>query len=151
MNQDLRWLAEKITEWNGSHGYIGKRDQGAYWMHVPMQRECFTQSEWQAARDELLAPEIGVVESFLGSPFSTPEEDEVFAAIEKKQERYQDAQGEDWIDEAARTFTAEEFRGAMKFTLGKYVRRAGKKDALESEIEKIRSYASRWLEYERAR
>jgi len=77
MNQDLKWLAEKVTEWNGSHGYIGKRDQGAYWMHVPMQRECFTQSEWQAARDELLSPEIGVVESFLGSPFSTHEEDEV--------------------------------------------------------------------------
>ena len=107
--------------------------------------------QWGFAEDEFLAPEIGMVENFLGSPFSTPEEDEAFAAIEKKQERYQDAQGEDWIDEAARTFTAEEFRGAMKFTLGKYVRRAGKKDALESEIEKIRSYASRWLEYERAR
>ena len=73
------------------------------------------------------------------------------AKEEAKQARYQDTAGEDWIDEAARTFTAEEFRGAMKFTLGKYVRRAGKKDALESEIEKIRSYASRWLEYERAR
>ena len=81
-------------------------------------------------------------------PFSEPEEDEAFAAIEKKQKRYQDAQGEDWIDEAARTFTAEEFRGAMRFTLGKYVRRAGKKDALESEIEKIRDYAARWLEVE---
>ena len=126
MNQDLKWLAKKVTHWNGSHGYLGKRDQGAYWMHVPMQRECFTQSEWQAARDELshkaqmdicnqvgafrtentevfgmrknsqvkewgvaenefLAPEIGVVENFMGSPFSSPEEDEAFAAIEKKQ------------------------------------------------------------------
>jgi hypothetical protein len=65
-----------------------------------------------------------------------------------KQPRYKDAGGEDWIDEAARTFTAEEFRGAMRFTLGKYVRRAGKKDALESEIEKIRDYAARWLEVE---
>ena len=67
---------------------------------------------------------------------------------EGKQARYQDSAGEDWIDEAARTFTAEEFRGAMRFTLGKYVRRAGKKDALESEIEKIRDYAARWLEVE---
>jgi hypothetical protein len=104
--------------------------------------------QWGAAESDFLSPEIGVVENFLGSPFSTPEEDEAFAAIEKKQERYQDAQGEDWIDEAARTFTAEEFRGAMRFTLGKYVRRAGKKDALESEIEKIRDYAARWLEVE---
>jgi len=127
MNQDLRWLAEKITEWNGSHGYLGRRDHGAYWMHVPMQRDCFTQSEWQAARDELshkaqmdicnqvcafrtentevvgmnknsqvkqwgaaedefLAPEIGIVESFLGHAFSTLEEDEEWEKIQQKQE-----------------------------------------------------------------
>ena len=181
MNQDLKWLAEKITEWNGSHGYIGKRDEGAYWMHVPMQRECFTQSEWQAARDELMAPEIGIVESFLGSPFSTLEEDEEWGAISArqkpctvcggtegvhvfgchelaamnfegaKQPRYQDAQGEDWIDEAARTFTAEEFRGAMRFSIGKYNRRMGKKDELIKEIEKIEDYAARWLAVERGR
>ena len=158
MNQDLYWLAinepqwamdddnYKITKHNGKASYV-------YYVNLDHKelragRQSFSRSQWQAARDELLAPMIGVVERFLGSPFSTPEEDEVFAAIEKKQERYQDAQGEDWIDEAARTFTAEEFRGAMKFTLGKYVRRAGKKDALESEIEKIRDYAARWLEVE---
>ena len=73
------------------------------------------------------------------------------AKEEAKQARYQDTAGEDWIDEAARTFTAEEFRGAMRFTIGKYVRRAGKKDALESEIEKIKDYASRWLEVEQGR
>ena len=83
--------------------------------------------------------------------FSTPEEDEAFAAIEKKQKRYQDAQGEDWIDEAARTFTPEEFRGAMKFTIGKYVRRMGKKDSRPHEIEKIRDYTARWLEVEKGR
>ena len=33
--------------------------------------------QWGAAEDDFLAPEIGVVESFLGSPFSTHEEDEV--------------------------------------------------------------------------
>ena len=33
--------------------------------------------QWGAAEDDFLAPEIGVVESFLGSPFSTQEEDEV--------------------------------------------------------------------------
>ena len=68
-----------------------------------------------------------------------------------KQARYKDSQGEDWIDEFARTATAEEFNGAMRFTLGKYVRRAGKKDALASEIEKIRDYAARWLEVEKGR
>jgi len=107
--------------------------------------------QWGVAEDEFLAPEIGMVENFLGSPFSTPEEDEAFAAIEKKQERYQDAQGEDWIDECARTFTPEEFRGAMRFTIGKYNRRMGKKDDLVKEIEKMRDYCQRWLEVEKGR
>jgi len=65
-----------------------------------------------------------------------------------KQARYQDAKGDDWIDEFARTATAEEFRGAMRFTLGKYNRRAGKKDELISEIRKMRDYCDRWLAYE---
>ena len=68
---------------------------------------------------------------------------------EPKQERYQDATGEDWIDECARTLTTEEFRGAMKFTIGKYNRRCGKKDAILSEVEKIKDYATRWAQYER--
>ena len=153
--------------------------------------------QWGAAEDDFLAPEIGVVESFLGSPFSTPDEDEEWEKIERrmdvigqngstgehyksiaqimepdwkaisiaankqnaekrnaekgKQTRYQDATGEDWIDEAARTFTPEEFRGAMRFTIGKYNRRMGKKDDLISEIEKIRDYVTRWLEVEQGR
>lgn len=105
------------------------------------------------------------------NPFTTPEEDEAWDEAERrmeaigqngndgdhydlgpdKQARYQDAEGEDWIDEAARTFTAEEFRGAMRFTIGKYNRRMGKKDDLISEIEKIRDYATRWLEVEQGR
>jgi len=40
---------------------------------------------WGAAEDDFLAPEIGIVESFLGHSFSTPEEDEAFDAIAKKQ------------------------------------------------------------------
>ena len=86
-----------------------------------------------------------------GEHYSTPDEEDAWRAIEKKQERYKDDQGEDWIDEAARTFTAEEFRGAMRFTIGKYNRRMGKKDELISEIEKMRDYCSRWLEVEQAR
>ena len=70
---------------------------------------------------------------------------------EGKQARYQDTAGEDWIDEAARTFTPEEFRGAMRFSIGKYNRRMGKKDDLASEIEKMRDYCSRWLKVEQGR
>ena len=42
--------------------------------------------QWGAAEDDFLAPEIGIVESFLGHSFSTPEEDEAFDAIAKKQQ-----------------------------------------------------------------
>ena len=70
---------------------------------------------------------------------------------EAKQARYQDTAGEDWIDEAARTFTAEEFRGAMRFSIGKYNRRMGKKDDLIKEIEKMRDYCQRWIDVEKSR
>jgi len=73
------------------------------------------------------------------------------AKEEAKQARYQDTAGEDWIDEAARTFTAEEFRGAMRFSIGKYNRRMGKKDDLIKEIEKMRDYCQRWIDVEKGR
>ena len=76
---------------------------------------------------------------------------ETRAQATDKQKRYQDATGEDWIDEAARTFTPEEFRGAMRFSIGKYNRRMGKKDELIKEIEKMRDYCTRWLEVEQGR
>ena len=86
-----------------------------------------------------------------GIAYSTPEENEEWERLSQKQPRYQDTKGEDWIDEAARTFTAEEFRGAMRFSIGKYNRRMGKKDELIKEIEKMRDYCSRWLEVELGR
>ena len=78
-------------------------------------------------------------------------EDVAFVRAEGKQPRYQDATGEDWIDEAARTFTVEEFRGAMRFSIGKYNRRMGKKDDLIKEIEKMRDYCQRWIDVEQGR
>ena len=42
--------------------------------------------QWGVAEDDFLAPEIGIVESFLGHSFSTPEEDEAFDAIAAKQQ-----------------------------------------------------------------
>lgn len=67
---------------------------------------------------------------------------------EVKQQRYQDQQGDDWIDEAARTLPVEQFRGAMIFTVGKYLRRIGKKDDLVKEIDKMIDYLGRWRDYE---
>jgi hypothetical protein len=66
-----------------------------------------------------------------------------------KQERYLNDDGTDWIDECAATLTPEEFRGAMKFTIGKYKKRMGKKDDVELEQSKIDDYEKRWMEHER--
>lgn len=70
-------------------------------------------------------------------------------AADMKQPRYQDITGEDWIDEFARTATVDEFRGAMRFTIGKYNRRVGKKDDVLKEVIKMRDYCQRWEAYER--
>jgi hypothetical protein len=72
-------------------------------------------------------------------------------SIFPKQTRYKDGKGEDWIDECARTFTPEEFRGAMKFTVGKYNRRLGKKDEELEEVTKMEDYCQRWRKYLEAR
>ena len=68
-------------------------------------------------------------------------------ARDMKQPRYQDAKGEDWMDEFARTATAEEFHGAMRFTIGKYNRRMGKKDDMLKEVRKMKDYCARWEQY----
>jgi hypothetical protein len=68
-----------------------------------------------------------------------------------KQPRYKNEDGTDWIDECAASFTPEEFRGAMKFTIGKYKKRMGLKDAVEVEEAKIEDYENRWDQYERER
>lgn len=65
-----------------------------------------------------------------------------------KTDYYVDETGEDWIDECARTMTPDEFRGAMKFVIGKYLRRIGKKDNVEQELTKVADYTNRWLQYE---
>lgn len=70
-------------------------------------------------------------------------------ALDAKQPRYTDVAGDDWIDEFARTSTPDDFRAAMRFTLGKYVRRLGKKDAIVDELSKIEDYARRWRAWER--
>jgi len=70
--------------------------------------------------------------------------------VYKKQSRYLNGEGKlDHIDECARDLSPEEFRGAMKFTSGKYLKRLGKKDSIIQELEKIHDYIGRWLAYER--
>lgn len=66
-----------------------------------------------------------------------------------KQERYKDIVGNDLIDEFGEEESVEAFRGAMKFTLKRYMRRLGKKDSLVSELTKMADYCLRWAEYEK--
>ena len=66
----------------------------------------------------------------------------------EKQKRYTNKSGQDWIDECAESFTPEEFRGAMKFTIGKYNKRVGKKDVILKEVQKMKDYCNRWEQYE---
>ena len=106
---------------------------------------------WQHLKDDITAYDPPGPTTMPEFTFTTPDEDEAWNAMQAKQARYQDATGEDWIDEAARTFTAEEFRGAMRFSIGKYNRRMGKKDELIKEIEKMKDYCQRWIDVEKGR
>lgn len=66
-----------------------------------------------------------------------------------KQPRYKDEDGKDWIDEFAENNPIEDFRAAMRFTIGKYERRLGKKDAVSKELYKISDYYKRWSDVEK--
>lgn len=110
--------------------------------------------EWtRPSRDDEYVVKGAVSE--LPSIFTNPDNQHLREAVQAitdnkhklpKQVRYQDATGDDWIDECERTLSWPEFIGAMKFTIGKYLRRLGKKDAELQEIEKIADYSARWLE-----
>jgi len=92
MHADLKWLAEhepqwamdddnyKITKYNGKASYVHYVNLDHKELRAG--RQSFSRSQWQAARDELLATQVGVVENFMGSPFSTPDEDEEWEKIE---------------------------------------------------------------------
>ena len=166
MQADLEHLARTVPEWSKSLDRVCKHTIGVEWFsseHYPG-RHGYSEGEWLRARRDLgLVTTEGEDEAFdaIGKRSVFDEIVEGFDALGKgnvksfrvqdKQSRYQDTTGEDWIDEAARTFTAEEFRGAMRFTIGKYNRRMGKKDDLIKEIEKMRDYCQRWIDVEQGR
>jgi hypothetical protein len=66
-----------------------------------------------------------------------------------KQPRYKGDDGLDHIDEFARDNSIEDFRAAMRFTIGKYEKRLGKKDAMSKELYKMSDYYKRWSEVEK--
>jgi hypothetical protein len=68
----------------------------------------------------------------------------------KRPERYtENNSSRDWIDEFCATSSVEEVRGAFRFTIGKYLRRYGKKDDPLQEAIKILDYANRLVAFER--
>ena len=56
--------------------------------------------------------------------------------------------GKDLIARSADSYKTDEFRGAMRFNIEKYIDRLGKKDSLAKELRKIADYANRWADYE---
>jgi hypothetical protein len=66
-----------------------------------------------------------------------------------KQPRYKGDDGLDHIDEFARDNSIEDFRAAMRFTIDKYKKRLGKKDAMSKELYKMSDYYKRWSEVEK--
>ena len=67
----------------------------------------------------------------------------------EKQPRYTDEDDQDWIDEFAANNSIDDFRAAMRFTIGKYERRLGKKDELSKELYKMSDYYQRWSKVEK--
>lgn len=59
----------------------------------------------------------------------------------------EDADGKDYLQRFFENSTQEEVRGAMVFTMGKYIERLGKKDAVEKELGKIIDYATRYRDF----
>lgn len=57
------------------------------------------------------------------------------------------ADGKDYLQRFFENSTPEEVKGAMVFTMGKYIERLGKKDAVEKELAKVIDYATRYREF----
>lgn len=57
------------------------------------------------------------------------------------------ADGKDFLQRFFENSTPEEVKGAMVFTIGKYIDRLGKKDAPEKELAKIIDYATRYRDF----
>tara|TARA_R110002096_G_scaffold299249_2_gene493694 strand:+ start:182 stop:673 length:492 start_codon:yes stop_codon:yes gene_type:complete len=66
-----------------------------------------------------------------------------------KQPRFVGEDGLDHIDEFARDNSIGDFRAAMRFTIGRYGKRLGKKDAMSKELYKMSEYYKRWSEVEK--
>jgi len=65
-----------------------------------------------------------------------------------KQERYRDATGKmDFLDEFFRDSNDDEIRGAMIFTMQRYLKRLGKKDDPVNELMKVNDYSGRYIKH----
>jgi len=55
MHEDLKWLAENVTEWHNKLDRIARQPYGPHWFDQNRfpHWEGFTRAQWQAARDEM--------------------------------------------------------------------------------------------------
>lgn len=65
-------------------------------------------------------------------------------------EHYQ-KDGQDLLSHLEHIMTEDEMRGAYRFNIIKYATRAGRKDDIVLEIDKIIEYAKRWKEFEESK
>lgn len=59
----------------------------------------------------------------------------------------ENADGKDYLQRFFESETPEAVRGAMVFTIGKYIERLGKKDAPEKELAKVIDYCTRYRNF----
>jgi len=154
MNQDLRFLAENITEWpeRASDKDSVRRD-GMGWSYTNSEHcngQYFRRTEWRAARDELAEERVKHVErvtrramaGVLSDPIQfTTEDDEAWRELEKRQS----PTGID-VYRVHRLFGVvdHEIHHASKKLLLCGVRTEGK--PARKEIEEARDTLTRWLE-----
>lgn len=72
---------------------------------------------------------------------------ELVKSSEKNSHYTTDSTGKDYLQRFFENSTPEEVKGAMVFTMGKYIDRLGKKDAPEKELAKIIDYATRYRDF----
>ena len=156
MNADLKWLAENVSEWsrNGDLLFLSHMD-GFMFCHPASINaranpdNCYSQTQWQAARDEL------------ENPFSSPDEDEAWQAIDAKslEERYpqyyKSVRHLEFVDvyRVHTLFAIEDCSGCLQHASKKLLlsgsRTGGK--TKRQDIEEARDTLTRWLEIEKGR
>ena len=135
-DETLKKVLDKFAiQFNEYHPISAREDDNLFYGVDSEHDICFLNSVYEFGDSRRLL----TVEQVLGTESVMP-----------KQDRYKDKDGKsDYLDRTMKTMTPEQFRGAMMWTIGKYIDRLGEKDPVCEEVYKIADYSQRWLEYEK--